>query len=103
MPIRNNIKVSLCGDTAILTYSPSKDTHGIAWLVIEQGPMGEIGRDVTDEECPHMLEPRMLNDINGILIGAENYKSFDVVIDMLMKLRDQLKIYHANNVKVRKG
>ena len=43
------------------------------------------------EECPEKMEPRMLQDIPGVLIGAKDWKSLDAIIKSLTELRDKLR------------
>jgi hypothetical protein len=83
--------VSCQGDIAVLTYGPDENTHGVAWLVLEEGPIGEPGRETMKEECPEKMEPRMLQDIPGVLIGAKDWKSLDALIKSLTELRDKLR------------
>jgi hypothetical protein len=83
--------ISLKGDIAVMTFGPDENTHGVAWLVFEEGPPGEPGRDTIREECPEKLEPRMLQDIKGVLIGAKDPRSLDVLIKSLSELRDHLR------------
>jgi len=83
--------ISLRGDIAVMTYGPDLNTHGVAWLVLEEGPPGEPGRDTMKEECPEKMEPRMLQDIPGVLIGAKDPRSLDVLIQSLSELRDRLR------------
>lgn len=83
--------VSCQGDTAVLTYGPDENTHGVAWLVLEEGPAGEPSRETMKEECPEKMEPRMLQDISGVLIGAKDSKSLDAIIKSLTELRDKLR------------
>lgn len=83
--------VSCQGDIAVLTYGPDENTHGVAWLLLEEGPGGEPGRETMKEECPEKMEPRMLQDIPGVLIGAKDPKSLDSLITSLTELRDRLR------------
>lgn len=82
--------VSCQGDIAVLTYGPNENSHGVAWLILEQGPNGEPGRETMKEECPEKMEPRMLQDIEGVLIGAMDYRSLNALIASLVELRDRL-------------
>lgn len=94
MPIEFDEKqttISLRGDIAVMTFGPDTNTHGIAWLVMEEGPPGEPGRETMGEECPEKMEPRMLQDIQGVLIGANDPRSLDVLIKSLSELRDWLR------------
>jgi hypothetical protein len=83
--------VSCQGDIAVLTYGPDENTHGVAWLLLEEGPSGEPGRETMKEECPEKMEPRMLQDVPGVLIGAKDSKSLDALITSLTELRDRLR------------
>lgn len=82
--------ISLLGDVSVLAYGPDENTHGVAWLVLEDGPSGEPGRALLDE-CPEKVEPRRFEDITGVLIGAKDPRSLDVLIAILTELRDKLK------------
>lgn len=94
MPIEFNDRqttISLRGDISVLTYGPDESTHGVAWLVLEEGPSGEPGRGTVAEECPEKMQPRKLRDIPGVLIGATDLRSLDAIIASLVELRDRLR------------
>lgn len=82
--------VSCRGDIAVSTFGPAEDTNGVAWLAMEEGPQGEPGRPLWTE-CPEKAEPRMLQDIEGVLIAADDPRSLDVIIECLVDLRARLR------------
>jgi hypothetical protein len=81
-------KVSCEGDIAVQPFYPDENTHGIAWLLLCQGPAGEPGRDINGEVDEG---PRLLQEQPGVLIGAKDPKSLDVIINALDALRRRLR------------
>ena len=79
-------RVSCQGDIAVQPFYP-ETSDGVAWLLLCQGPAGEPGRDINGEVDEG---PRMLQDQPGVLIGAEDPRSLDVIIEALTELRREL-------------
>ena len=80
-------KVSCQGDIAVQPFYP-EDCDGVAWLALSEGPPGEPGRDIRGEVDEG---PRLLGDMEGVLIGATDYRSLDAIIRSLVALRDRLQ------------
>jgi hypothetical protein len=78
------VKVSCQGDIAVQTFGPDKDTFGIAWLLLTQGESGEPGRKL------EVQDPMMLSEQPGVVIGAKDPRSLDVLIEALDLLRCKL-------------
>lgn len=74
------VVVSCQGDIAVNTFGPHDD---VVWLRLSQGPVGEIGRSTNEE-------PVDLDTCEGVLIGAKNPRSLDVLIEALTILRHKL-------------
>lgn len=91
-------KVSCQGDIAVQPFYPDENTHGVAWLLLCQGPAGEPGRDINGEVDEG---PRMLQDQPGVLIGAEDPRSLDVIIEALAELRRKLWLAKARDIEER--
>jgi len=81
------VKVSCQGDIAVQPFYP-EHCDGVAWLLLCQGPAGEPGRDIRGEVDEG---PRMLQTQPGVLIGATDPRSLNVIIASLMVLRDKLE------------
>lgn len=80
-------KVSCQGDIAVQPFYP-ETSDGVAWLLLCQGPAGEPGRDINGEVDEG---PRLLAEQPGVLIGAEDPRSLDVIIEALAALKDRLE------------
>lgn len=80
-------KVSCMGDIAVMPFYPG-DCDGVAWLLLEEGPVGEPGRTINDEVD---TGPRLLTEQPGVLIGAEDPRSLDAIINALSVLRTLLE------------
>jgi len=80
-------KVSCQGDIAVQPFYP-ETSDGVAWLLLCQGPVGEPGRDINGEVDEG---PRLLQQQPGVLIGAKDPKSLDVIIEALDALRRRLR------------
>jgi len=80
-------KVSCQGDIAVQHFYP-EDCDGVAWLLLSEGPHGEVGRDINGEVDEG---PRLLQEQHGVFIGATDPKSLDVIIEALDKLRRRLR------------
>lgn len=80
------VKVSCQGDIAVQRFYP-EDCDGVAWLLLSQGPKGEVGRDINGEVDEG---PRLLGEQPGIFIGATDPESLTVIIEALETLRDKL-------------
>lgn len=76
------VVVSCCGDVEVLSFSPDPD--GVAWLTFGDGEPGEPGRLGND------LSPRVLSSHCGVLIGFQDVRSVDVLLDALRLIRGQL-------------
>jgi len=92
------VKVSCQGDIAVQPFYPDENTHGIAWLLLCQGPVGEPGRDINGEVDEG---DRMLQTQPGVLIGAEDPRSLDVIIEALTELRGKLWLAKAKDIEER--
>ena len=80
-------KVSCQGDIAVQSFYP-EDCDGVAWLSLREGPAGEPGRDIRGEVDEG---PRLLGEQPGVLIGATDPRSLNVIIAAMMVLRDKLE------------
>lgn len=78
-------KVSCQGDIAVLPFFPDENTHGIAWLLLQEGEGGEVGRPVPDEG------PIDLNEAKGVIIGFENPESINVFLEALSAMQAKFK------------
>jgi hypothetical protein len=94
MPIEVNeleagkqVVVSCQGDIAVQPFFPEV-CDGVAWMLLAQGPPGEPGRNINGEVDEG---PRLLGEQAGVLIGAKDYRSLDVLIKVLTALRDRLR------------
>jgi hypothetical protein len=74
------------GDIAVIPFCPADD--GVAWLLLEEGPVGEPGRTINDEVD---MKPRLLAEQPGVLIGADDPRSLETIINALGVLRRLLK------------
>lgn len=82
--------VSLTGDILVLGFDPKQDVcNGIAWLLLQEREGGEIGRPVEKNQID---EKMCLSEQPGVLLGASNYRSLDIIIQTLSELRDSLKL-----------
>lgn len=80
------VKVSCQGDIAVQPFFP-EDCDGVAWLALSEGPPGEPGRDINGEVDEG---PRLLGEMEGVLIGATDPRSLDMIITALEALRGRL-------------
>lgn len=76
------VVVSCRGDVEVLSFPPDPD--GVAWLTLGDGEPGEPGRSRND------LSPRVLSSHCGVLIGLQDVRSVDVLLDALRLIRGQL-------------
>lgn len=90
MPIEidgKKVKVSCMGDIAVQPFFPEQ-CDGVAWLALSEGPPGEPGRNINGEVDEG---PRLLGEMEGVLIGATDHRSLSVLINALTALRDRLR------------
>lgn len=81
------VRVSCQGDLAVMPFFPTDDCD-TGWLVIhEAGEQGEPGGDLPD----HLMGPRRLDQHEGVLIGARDARSLDVIIEALSAIRERLE------------
>lgn len=88
------VKVSCQGDIAVQCFYP-EDCDGVAWLLLSQGPKGEVGRDINGEVDEG---PRLLSEQPGVFIGAIDPESLTVIIEALETLRDKLAARSATGM-----
>jgi hypothetical protein len=81
---RRATEVHCQGDIALYTFGPDENTHGVAWLLLQEGLVGEPGRPVPARDA---LD---LRDQEGVLIAADDVRSLDSIIEALTDLRDAL-------------
>lgn len=79
------MKISCMGDIELLTFPPTDETRGVAWMTMAVGELGEPGR-----EMPPDLEKRDLQKHEGLLLGFKDVRSIDAIVDGLRLLRGQL-------------
>lgn len=86
MPIAfgpQRVLVSCIGDIEVLSFPPSGPDNA-AWVTLGEGELGEPGRRVTD------LEPRLLAEHEGVIIGFKDVRSIDTIMEALRTIRGQL-------------
>jgi len=84
---RLQVRVSCQGDLAVMPFFPTDDCD-TGWLVIhEAGEEGEPGSNLPE----HLIGPRRLDEQEGILIGARDARSLDVIIAALEAIRARLE------------
>lgn len=77
------VKVSCQGDIAVLPFFPDNETYGIAWLLLQEGEEGEVGRLVPDEG------PIDLEETKGVIIGFEDPESINVLLEALSAIQEK--------------
>jgi len=78
------------GDILVIPFRPKQEAlKEVAWCLLQEREEGEIGRRSTKKQVDNEM---CLNEQPGVFIVADNYRSLDMIIEVLTSLRNDLAL-----------